>query len=113
MATLTKKKCYYRGFDYPHENRPCPGQYRYKEILLKYAVHEKKKNKEKMERKDLVHQAKGDRHDVTELRNNKKRPSRHRGRKLRGGLCLYRIEGTKQENTRECYSERTKCALFN
>ena len=24
MATLKKKKCYYCGFDYPHENRPCP-----------------------------------------------------------------------------------------
>ena len=27
---------------------------------------------------------------------------------VEGGLCLYRIKGTKQENTRECYS-----TLFN
>ena len=26
MATPTKKKCYYCGFDYPHENRPCPAK---------------------------------------------------------------------------------------
>ena len=26
MATSTKKKCYYCGFDYPHENRPCPAK---------------------------------------------------------------------------------------
>ena len=25
-ATPTKKKCYYCGFDYPHENRPCPAK---------------------------------------------------------------------------------------
>ena len=24
--TSTKKKCYYCGFDYPHENRPCPAK---------------------------------------------------------------------------------------
>ena len=24
MATPTKKKCYYCGFHYPHENRSCP-----------------------------------------------------------------------------------------
>ena len=26
MATPTKKKCYYCGFDYPHENQPCPAE---------------------------------------------------------------------------------------
>ena len=26
MATPTKKKCYYCGFDYPHEKRPCPAK---------------------------------------------------------------------------------------
>ena len=32
---------------------------------------------------------------------------------VEGGLCLYRIKGTKQENTRKCYSKRTKCTLCN
>ena len=53
----------------------------YKDILLKYAVQEKTKNKEKMERKNLVHQTKGDRHDVTELRNNKQRLLKHHSAK--------------------------------
>ena len=26
IATPTKKKCYYCGFDYPHEKRPCPAK---------------------------------------------------------------------------------------
>ena len=41
MATPAKKSVCYCG---------------YKDILLKYAVHEKTKNKEKTERKDFVHQ---------------------------------------------------------
>ena len=89
MATPTKKKCYYCGFDYPHENRPCPAKNSVcnycgvKDILLKNAVHEKTKNKEKTERMDLVHQKKGDRQDVTELRNNKQRSSKHHNAKRR------------------------------
>ena len=71
----------------------------HKEIFLKYAVHEKTKNKEKTERKDLVHLTKGDRHDVTELRN-KQRPSKHHSAKRRTKaqrrLRLYRIEGNKK-----------------
>ena len=54
----------------------------YKDILLKYAVHEKTQNKEKTERKDfIVHQTKRDRHGVTELRNNKQR--KHQSAKRR------------------------------
>ena len=49
----------------------------------KYAVHEKTKNKEKTERKNLVHQTKGNRYDVTELKNNKQRPSKHHSAKRR------------------------------
>ena len=59
MPTLTKKKCYYCGFDYPHENRPCPARIlrviivEYKDILLKYAVHEKK-NKDRKRWKERI-----------------------------------------------------------
>ena len=61
MATPTKKKCYYCGFTHMKTDHAPPIiRYaiivQYKDILLKYAVHEKTKNKEKTERKDLVHQ---------------------------------------------------------
>ena len=89
MATPTKKKCYYSGFDYLHENRPCPAK---KSVCNYCGVQghfaevcrsQKTKNKEKTERKELVQQTKGDRHDLTEPRNNKQRPSKHHNAKRR------------------------------
>ena len=110
--TSTKKKCYYCGFDYPHENRPCPA----KNSVCNFCgvkghfakVRRSRENKE--QQKD---QKKGfsspDKRRQARRNGSKKQQakaveaSQHQSNdeSSEEDYGLYCIEGTKQENTRE------------
>ena len=110
MATPTKKKCCYCGFDYPHENRPCPAKNsvcNYLEVQRHFAkVCRSRENKDQGKDGKKGFSSPDKRRKTRRHGTRKQQPKTvEASQRQTKDECseedhVYRIEGTKQKNTR-------------